>query len=120
MAIPAITIILTGRLRQPTRPSARCGPRWRRSFGARVGPPSSRVQENPDRGSLSNVATKIGRIRDKSTRMVALLEWGSTSCRWGDGLVAVNPRGLVQGHLRTLFDAGTTAGLTDGQLLERF
>ena len=29
-------------------------------------------------------------------------------------------KGLFRGHLRTLFDAGTTTGLTDGQLLERF
>lgn len=34
--------------------------------------------------------------------------------------MAAERRGLIQRHLRTLFDVGTVAGLTDGQLLERF
>ena|GEM_PF-1433678 len=34
--------------------------------------------------------------------------------------MAGNARGLSLGHFRVLYDAGTAAGLTDGQLLERF
>lgn len=34
--------------------------------------------------------------------------------------MAGNPRRLLRGQIRTLYDAGTATGLTDGQLLERF
>ena len=34
--------------------------------------------------------------------------------------MARDPGGVSRRHLRTLFDAGGTTGLTDGQLLERF
>ncbi len=34
--------------------------------------------------------------------------------------MARDPSGVSRRHLRTLFDAGVTTGLTDGQLLERF
>jgi DNA-directed RNA polymerase specialized sigma24 family protein len=34
--------------------------------------------------------------------------------------VAGDLRGLFRGQVRTLFEAGTVTGLTDGQLLERF
>src|SRR5690242_16114294 len=42
------------------------------------------------------------------------------SRRGGSLPVSTDPIGTSAGHLRTLFSVGVTAGLTDGQLLERF
>ena len=51
--------------------------------------------------------------------MVALL--GGDALRGqGTSQVARDPGGISRLHLETLFSVGVTAGLTDGQLLERF
>ncbi len=62
----------------------------------------------------------IWKNQDKSRRAEALLCVGKKNDGSGDRLVAGNRGGLSQGQVHALYRAGTVAGLTDGQLLERF
>ena len=77
-----------------------------------------------ERGMASSRVTRrnshfFARKKELFTPLAALM--GGDALRGqGTSQVARDPGGISRLHLQTLFSVGVTAGLTDGQLLERF